>query len=98
MVRRALRPGVADARVIRGAEVGSDHHLVLIKVRLKVQKQKRCREAGRCKLKVHKLESREAKIKFQQELIKVNRQVREADDGGANVDKAWKEFGLAELG
>ena len=67
-------------------------------MRLKVQKQKRCREAGRCKLKVHKLESREATIKFQQELIKVNSQVREADDGGANVDKAWKEFGLAELG
>ena len=91
IVRRALRPGVADVRVIRGAEVGSDHHLVLMKVRLKVQRQKRCREAGKCKLRVHKLEIEEAKIKFQQELRKVNRQMREADDGGDDVEKAGLE-------
>ena len=95
MVRRALRPGVADVRVIRGAEVGSDHHLVLMKVRLKVQRQKSCRVAGKYKLRVHKLESREAKIKFQQELGKVNRQLREVDDAGDDVEKAWKEFRLA---
>ena len=82
-------------RVIRGAEVGSDHHLVLMKVRLKVQRQKSCRVAGKCKLRVHKLESREAKIKFQQELGKVNRQLREVDDAGDDVEKAWKEFRLA---
>ena len=82
-------------KVIRGAEVGSDRHLVLMKVRLKVQRQKRYREAGNCKLRVHKLESIEAKIKFQQEFREVNRQIREADDGGDNVGKAWKEFRLA---
>lgn len=36
IVRKALRPGVADVRVVIGAEVGSDHHLVLMKVRLNV--------------------------------------------------------------
>ena len=91
--RRALKPGVADVKVIRGAEVGSDRHLVLMKVRLKVQRQKRYREAGNCKLMVHKLESKEAKIKFQQEFREVNRQIREADDGGDNVVTMWKRLG-----
>ena len=31
-------------RVVRGVELGSDHHLVLMKVRLKVKKQKKGRE------------------------------------------------------
>ena len=44
IVRRALRPGVVDVRVVRGVELGSDHHLVLMKVRLKVKKQKKGRE------------------------------------------------------
>ena len=44
IVRRTLRPGVVDVRVVRGVELGSDHHLVLMKVRLKVKKQKKGRE------------------------------------------------------
>ena len=35
-----LRPGVADIRVTRGAEVGSNHYLVLLKVRLQVKSRK----------------------------------------------------------
>ena len=44
IVRRALRPGVVDVRVVRDVELGSDHHLVLMKGRLKVKKQKKGRE------------------------------------------------------
>ena len=40
MVRKALRAGVADVKVIRGAEVGSDHYLVLMKLKLKIRKQR----------------------------------------------------------
>ena len=40
IVGRASRQGVADVKVIRGAEVGSDHHLVLLKVRLQVKRRK----------------------------------------------------------
>ena len=39
IVRRTLRPGVVDVRVVRGVELGSDHHLVLMKVRLKEAKE-----------------------------------------------------------
>lgn len=38
IVGRVFRSGVADVRVIRGADVGSDHHLVLLKVRLQVKR------------------------------------------------------------
>ena len=34
MVKKALRTGVADVKVIRGAEVGSDHYLVLMKLKV----------------------------------------------------------------
>ena len=65
IVGKALRPGVADVRVIRGAEVGSDHYLVLLKVRLQVKRRKKGIEVGRSKLRVHRLENRETRLKFQ---------------------------------
>ena len=34
-VRKALRQTVADVKVIQGAEAGSDHYLVLMKVNLR---------------------------------------------------------------
>lgn len=44
-VKKVLRPGVADAKMIRGAELDSDHYLVLMKVDLGQGKQgrKTCR-------------------------------------------------------
>ena len=34
VVKKALRTGVADVKVIRGAEVGGDHYLVLMKLKV----------------------------------------------------------------
>ena len=97
IVRRALRPGEAEVRVIRGAEVGSDHHLVLMKLRLKVQRPTRHTEAGKCKLRVHRLESKEIKVKFQQELRRLQGQIREKYDGD-DVERAWNKSRLTVMG
>ena len=95
IVGRELRPGVEDVRVIRGAEVGSDHYLVLLKVRLQVKRRKKCTEAGRSKLRVHRLENRETRWKFQQEL---SRKFKEANEkSGDDIEKAWKEFRFAVI-
>lgn len=41
LVRKKFMKLVKDVKVVRGAEVGSDHHLVLMKVKLRVQDRKR---------------------------------------------------------
>ena len=50
LIRGDMKRNVNDVRVIRGAEIGSDHHLVLMKLKLcgrvqvrKVEKQSRLR-------------------------------------------------------
>lgn len=40
-VRKALRPTVADVKVIRGAEAGSDHYLFLMKVNIRWSRRKK---------------------------------------------------------
>ena len=77
--------------------MGSDHHLVLMKLRLKVQRLKRHTEAGKCKMRVHRLESRETKVKFQQELRRLQGRMKETYNGD-DVQRAWKEFKLAVIG
>ena len=39
LVRADRRQDVNDVRVIRGAEIGSDHHLVLMKMKVRGRKQ-----------------------------------------------------------
>ena len=54
-VKKALRSGVADMKVIRGETLGSDHYLVLMKVRLKLRKPRKKTGVTRQKLRVNKL-------------------------------------------
>ena len=55
IVKKALRPGVADVKVIRGAELDSDHYLVLMKVSLKPRKPRKETGVTRQKLRINKL-------------------------------------------
>jgi len=48
-------------------------------------------------LKVHRLESRAAKVKYQQELRRLQWQMKDMYRG-EDVEKAWKEFRLAVIG
>ena len=40
LVRRELKCQLRDVKVVRGAEIGSDHYLLLIIIKLKTKKQK----------------------------------------------------------
>ena len=48
-------------------------------------------------MKVHRLESREAKVKYQQELRRLQWQMKDMYRG-EDVERAWKEFRLAVIG
>ena len=52
-----------DVRVLRGADVGSDQHLLMAKVRLKMAKVKE-RESGRVRFEVSKLKDLEVRNAF----------------------------------
>ena len=90
IVKKALRPGVADVRVIRGAELGSHHFLVLMKVCLKLRKPRRVTSVFGQKLRVNRLTEKSTKRTFQQELRHSFRQMRcKREDG---IEKMWQEF------
>ena len=91
-VRKDLRPAVADVKVIRGAEAGSDHYLVLMKVNLRWSRQEKVlrNEGNRPRLRLKKLIDWGVRVRFQTELGKFFEKAR--DSGGEDVEEAWKEF------
>lgn len=61
--RRRWRSSLQDVRVLRGADVGSDHHLLMAKVRLKISKVRKA-ESGRVRFEVSKLKDLEVRNAF----------------------------------
>ena len=47
LVKQRLRPSVLDTRVYRGADLNSDHRLVIASLQLKVMRKKGCPGPGR---------------------------------------------------
>ena len=90
IVKKAMRPGVADVKVIRGAELDSDHYLVLMKVSLKPRKLRKEMGVIRQKLRVNKLAESSTRRRFQVELSSRFRQRRCVD--GNDVERVWREF------
>ena len=46
MIGKEARKQIVDVKVARGAEIGSDHYIVLLKVKLRMQKWKRSAVRG----------------------------------------------------
>ena len=57
-----------DVRTLRGADVGSDHHLVLAKIRIQLKKYGTVSQGCRQKFQVSYLQDEEKKKDFKLEL------------------------------
>ena len=67
-ISRKFRSSLLDIRNKRGADVGSDHHLMLAKIRLKISKVKDQTNRVNPKYDINKLQNNEIKAQFQLEL------------------------------
>ena len=63
LVRADLREDVNDVRVVFGAEIGSDHHLVLTKMKVRGRKQTEKTEK-KGQLRIERLRTEEGKMKY----------------------------------
>ena len=89
LVRSDLRKDVNDVRVVRGAEIGSDHHLVLMKMKVRGRKQTKKTEK-KSQLRSERLRTKEGKTKY---CAKLSQKMREAKCvNGDDVEAAWNEF------
>ncbi len=91
----SAKTNVHDVRVIRGAEIESDHYLVLAKVNIAKQMPKKT-GGGKSQLRSERLQTREGRLKFQDRLkAKLNLVER---SGGDDVERMWEDFKGGILG
>ena len=55
LVRRETKTRVHDVKVVRGAEIGSDHHLVLMKLSMRSKGERKDRVKNRARVKIERL-------------------------------------------
>ena len=86
-----MKSQLRDVKVVRGAEVGSDHYLLLMIIKLKMDGKKPSKSrTGSCNTRVRKLRNKEVRCKFEARLrnrYRVNRKPVEDD-----VEAAWMEL------
>ena len=96
VVRQRWKSSLEDVRVRRGADIGSDHHLVVAKLRIKLAAKKR-QKNPRVKFDVQKLRTPEIKNSFQ--LAVHNRfQALEIENTEATVTQSWSNIRNATVG
>ena len=67
LIGKEFRKQVVDVRVVRGAEMGSDHYLVLLKFKLKVERSGlRVDRRGRQRIKIDKMKEYEVRREYQE--------------------------------
>ena len=84
-----MKRNVNNVKVVRGAEIGSDHHLVLMKVRL--HRRVHARKVEECsRLSTERLATKEGKMTYR---IRLRLKLNGAKwVNGSDVEKSWQEF------
>ena len=66
LIGKEYRKQVVDVKAVRGAELGSDHYLVLLKIKMKVERRARGMDRRlRQQIKINKLKEDEVRNKYQ---------------------------------
>ena len=74
---KEARKQVIDVKAVRGAEIGNDHYLVLMKIKLEVKVKKSRQEGVRQQINIHNVK---------------DEKVRRECTLGKDVELAWKEL------
>ncbi len=90
LVRKECMRRVKDVKVVRGAEVGSDHYLVLMKIQLRMVGRQECiRSVRKEHIKVEKLRNAQVRRVYQTNIAKRCGEVKHALQEGS-VEEVWK--------
>ena len=85
------RSSLQDVRAMRGADVGSDHHLLIEKVRIKIAKVKKGK-SGRVRFEVSKLQDLETKNVFKLALHNRFECLQQIEEEELSVDDEWRQI------
>ena len=89
MVRQRYRSSLQDVRVKRGADIGSDHHLVVTKIKMRLSTRKNLSKP-RKKFNVGKLKQKDTKQMFQ---LSLNNRFEVLQSNKAEtVKERWSTF------
>ena len=93
LVKQRLRPSVLDTRVYRGADLNSDHRLVIASLQLKVMRKKGCPRPGRT-FEVELLKEMDRQADYMESIEKCFKDRKRE----GSVEKRWKELRHAIVG
>lgn len=79
---------LCDVRNKRGADIGSDHHMLMGSLRIKFTKALDTQRCPRVKYKIAKLKSAEQRDAFSRTL----REKLTVNDADSNIDRGWQNF------
>ena len=94
LIGKGYRKQVVDVKMVRGAELGSDHYLVLMNINLKIERRMRGMDRRmKQQIKINKLKDGEVRRKYQvimSEMYEAYEGKRYWTEG--DVEIAWKEM------
>nr|KAG5710457.1 hypothetical protein BaRGS_022275 [Batillaria attramentaria] len=98
IVRQRWRSSLQDVRARRGADIGSDHHLVVAKLKMKLSAARKKQQNPRVRFDVRKLRMKETKEAFQIALQNRFEALQRDEEGEGTVEHAWTTLKQATVG